>query len=307
MRPVLFFLAFISFTTTVNAQNRYTDTSATCIAFWKNQEARIYQVKRTKQKYDEGVLRSSGESYYEAHIKVLDSTETGFKIEWTYKNFRSSIKNEFAIASLNAIMESLKVVYRTDDLGMFTELLNWEEVRDKALSNYQAALTAKAREEEFIVALNQLKAIFQSKENIEAIMIKDVQMLHSPFGVEFTKSGMSLEAQLPNVTGGEPFPATIVLKLDEINERANKAVVSVNQAIDKGKAGPVIAAILMKLSTKPLDDAELVKRIKDMDITDLVQFTYAIDSGWFTRIFYERTSIVADMKLMETYEFMEKK
>ncbi|MBK7305919.1 MAG: hypothetical protein IPI88_02075 [Chitinophagaceae bacterium] len=105
-------------------------------------------------------------------------------------------------------MENIKIVYKTDDVGMFTELINWEEVRDFSISNYEKALANKSQTSDFIAALNQIKAIFQSKENTEALLIKEIQFFHAPFGMEYNKTGTLVEIELPNVTGVRPSRPT---------------------------------------------------------------------------------------------------
>jgi hypothetical protein len=296
-------LSIISF-----SQNRITDTSATCISFWQNKETRVYQVKHSKEKFDALSRRSLSEGNYEAQIKIIDSTATGFTIEWIYKNFEISGAPENVLNSLFTIMEGLKIVYKTDDVGTFTELVNWEEVRDFALARYEKAVAKNSHTKEFIAALNQIKSIFQSKENIEAVLIKEIQLFHTPFGVEYTKTGSIIETDLPNITGGDPFPSTITIKLDELDQKKDLIRVSLNQTIDKEKAGPIIAEILKKISSSPIkDETELKRQIKDMEITDLSEYSYAISSGWITRVLYKRTSNIGAIKAVETYLITQKK
>lgn len=308
MRSVPIFFALILFSAITYSQNRVTDTSATCIAFWNNKETRVYQIRHTKEKLESGNRRSFSEGFYEAHIRVIDSSEAGFTMEWVYKNFKTQLADQHALNSLNTIMEGLKIVYKTDDVGMFTELMNWEEVRDWAFSNYKKALEAKSGNKDFVAALNKLKTIFQSKENIQNILIQEVQLFHAPYGVEYFTSGTIVETELPNVTGGAPFPATIIIKLEDLNIPAERVMVSMSQSIDKGKAGPILAAILKKLSSKPIENEIVLNdQIKDIEISDINQFTYHLSSGWLSKIFFKRTSNLGDLKQTEIYEITEKK
>jgi len=307
---IKFFIALFALytTTAAYAQNRTTDTSATCIAFWKNKDTRVYQIKHTKEKYDEAKSKTVAEATYEAHVNVIDSTAKGFTIEWVYKNYSTSGAPEQTLNSLHSIMEGLKIIYKTDNMGTFTELTNWKEVSDFAISAYQKAVAAQPQNKEFAAGLNQIKAIFQSKENIEALLIKEVQLFHSPFGVEYNKAGTTIETALPNVTGGAPFPATITLILNELNQKQDYCKVSLNQVIDKGKAGPIITEMLKKLSATPIkDEEELKKQVMDMEISDINEFTFAISSGWIQRVFYSRTTNVGTIKQTESFEITEKK
>jgi hypothetical protein len=295
----------IASVTICNAQNRTTDTSATCIAFWKNKATKVYQIKHSKEKSSAKGITTS-EAVYEAHLKVTDSTAAGFTVEWVYKNFKSAGTADNTINSLNAILEGLKIIYKTDDVGIFTELVNWKEVKEFAIGNYEKAVVNKNTDKEFIFALSQIKAIFQSKENIEAVLIREVQLFHSPYGVEYTQSPVVTEIELPNVTGGAPFPATIIIKLDELNLPKDYCKVSLNQTIDKGKAGPIIATMLKKLSgSKIADEAEINSQIKNMEISDLNSFTYSISGGWMSKIVYKRIANVGISKSVDIYEITE--
>ena len=300
-----FCILLIAAVTVCTAQNRTTDTSVTCIAFWKNKATKVYQIKHSKERSSAKGITTS-EATYEAHLKVTDSTTAGFTVEWVYKNFKSTGTGDNTINSLNAILEGLKIIYKTDDVGMFTELVNWKEVKEFALGNYEKAVVNKNTDKEFIFAMSQIKAIFQSKENIETLLIREVQLFHSPYGVEYTQSPVVTETKLPNVTGGTPFPAIIILKLDELNLPNDYCKVSLNQTIDKGKAGPIIAAMLKKLSgSKIADEAEINSQIKGMEISDLNSFTYSISSGWMSKIVYKRIANVGISESVDIYEITE--
>jgi hypothetical protein len=292
----------------VSAQNRITDTSATCIAFWKKGESKKYKIIHSKEKGSSNEQKNTTTSSYEALIKVIDSTETSFTIEWTYKNFTITGVAENTLTSLNALMEGQRIVYKTDDVGMFSELVNWQEIRDFALKTYENTIQKKSNNKEFIAALSQIKTIFNSKENIEALLIKEVQLFHSPYGIEYGKIGNIVETELPNVTGGKPFPAKIIIKLDKLIEKDNFCQVSINQKIDKNKAGPIMIDMLKKLSNKPIsDEARMKKEIQNLEISDENSYKYYISSGWINNFTFRRTSNIMDMSQIETYIFTEVK
>lgn len=294
----LFALSNISF-----SQNRFTDTSATCIAFWKKNDNMVYKIVHTKTKTDSKEHYSARVSNYEAHIKIVDSAESGFTIEWTYKNFKVTGASEQALNSLETIIEGMKFIYKTDNVGMFSDLLNWQEVKTIAFANYEKAIAQKGQSGEFVAALNQIKSIFNSKENTETILIKEVQLFHAPYGLEYNRKAELFETELPNVTGGAPFPANITMSLDELDEKRDIIKISINQTIDKGKSGPIIADILKKLSGSAIkDEAEMKKQIRDMEISDINQYTISLISGWISDIAFKRTTNIGAMKQIETYQ-----
>lgn len=292
--------------TTVVAQNRFTDSSATCIAFWSRHDSHVYKIRHVKSKTGQNDQILSRESNYEAHIKVVDSTEKGFTIEWTYKNFQASGVTENVLNSLETIMDGIKFIYKTDDMGMFSELVNWEQVRDRAFASYEKAIAEKGRSNELIAALKQVKSIFNSKENIESVLIKEVQLFHTPYGREYNKTAEVFETELPNVTGGSPFPANITIVLDTVNIKNDLINLSISQTIDKGKAGPIIVDILKKISATPIkDETEMKRQVKEMEISDISQYTISLSTGWIKYLVFNRTSKISTNKQVETYQISE--
>lgn len=276
----IFITLLFSATAAASAQNRITDTTATCIAYWNNNESRIYQIKRSKVKYDAGTVKSSSGASYEAHIKITDSTAYGFTIEWIYRNFKAEGTGEHALNSLNAIMEGMIIRYKTDELGSFAELINWKEVRDFAIQKYESIAKQPSQQKEFVAALDQVKSIFQSKENIETAMIKEIQLYHTPYGVEYNLSEQSQVTALPNITGGKAIPATISYKIIKLDPPNDFCKVYQNQTIDKGAAGPIIADMLKKLSGGKLqNEADIKKEIANLEISDINEFSYSISTG----------------------------
>ncbi len=298
---LLIFLNFSSF-----SQNRLTDKTATCIAFWNNKEQKVYKIVHSKERYSLGKLKSKSEVDYEAHVKIIDSTADGFIIEWKYKNFKASKVEDSITGSMNEIMEGLTIKYKTDDVGAFSELLNWEEVRDYAFNSIDKIAREKPIGMAFNNAFTQTKNMFKTKENIEAVLIKEIQLLHTAYGVEFNLKGDVVETELPNVSGGKPFPAKIIIKLNEINLKENYCKVSVNQTIDKGKAGPIILDFIKKMT---LADSQKnimkSKSIERMEISDINEITYAISNGWIVKLFYQRTADILNTKQIEEYKFFE--
>lgn len=295
----LVFLSQITF-----AQNRITDTSATCIAFWKKGDYKIYKVTRTREKNNSSNIKSVTSGSYETHIKIIDSTNNGYIIEWTNKNFKGQNAEKEILANLNAVLEGMKIIYKTDDVGTFVELVNWKEVRDFAFISLEN-LIKKASEKEIINSINQIKPYFQTKESIETFLIKEIQLYHTPYGAEYNFKGSPTATELPNAFGGNPFPATIIPKLEEINTTKDYCKVTLNQTVDKGKAGAIMAEMLLKISKKAVEDeVEMRKQIKDLEFSDTNEFSFAINSGWHKRIFYSRKTNVGSTKQVESLEII---
>ncbi|MCY7292215.1 MAG: hypothetical protein LH615_08535, partial [Ferruginibacter sp.] len=78
-----------------------------------------------------------------------------------------------------------------------------------------------------------------------------------------------------------------------------------NQTIDKGKAGQIILDFMKKMAGYDLNKLNPNnKTLEEMEISDVNEFTYALDSGWITKLMYKRTLNVLDTKQVETYQFL---
>lgn len=61
-------------------------------------------------------------------ILILSSSNKR-PVEWYYKNFKTDSQN-VPVQKIMSIAKDIKVVYRTDELGIFVEVVNWKEIRD---------------------------------------------------------------------------------------------------------------------------------------------------------------------------------
>ena len=64
----------------------------------------------------------------------------------------------------------------------------------------------------------------------------------------------------------------------------------------------------MKISGNTIkDEAQMKRLVKELEISDITQYTYSIASGWLSKIFYKRTTNIGSLKQIETYVITEKK
>lgn len=98
------------------------------------------------------------------------------------------------------------MIFRTSETGEFKELINWQDVRDSYIKMMEISLPKKM-DSTAKIALEQSKAIFNSKEMVESSLIKEIQVFYLPYGNTFTTNEINATTQLPNPFAGEPLPA----------------------------------------------------------------------------------------------------
>lgn len=287
MKKHLFLSFFILLSLGLYAQNTYSDSSVTCVAYWKKNDLRTftiakYEEKRLDQARSEVKLMS-----YDVTIRVLDSTKDGYKLEWKQGNVNIKGMDSVANTLAGRLLSGVKFIYATDDVGSFKELLNWQEVRDFYVNMLKMQFSKSRADSMSRSMIENMIAKLSTKESVEAIMIKEVQLLYNPYGVEFPKQALSTETELPNMLGGQPFPAIMTFSMAALDVKNNLATVLITQEVDKQKGKSILLDLLQKLSRgASLNDIN--SAIEKVEITDRISLTFHLATGWQSKVEYVR-------------------
>lgn len=281
-------------------QNKVTDTSATVVGYWGKGDTKKLIVKQGKEKNVNGKSSKEG-SAYEATMKVLDETEKSYTIEWTYRNISVDSDNPL-MKSLYKMAEGLKVIYKTDELGIFKELVNWEEMQsylykglDKVEKEFGDNQAAKA-------VVKQFKGIYSTRESIESTL-RDIQLYHTPYGAEYKlNEPITAETQLPNILGGDPFPARLEIQMTVLKPKENYCKIVTKQEIDKERASKIIFEFIKKMAEKSGKPLPKDTEIPVITTNDISEHEIELAEGWVKRAYYKREMQSGQVKQIETYE-----
>ena len=249
MNKLLIFGTLFLFSSTLFGQISVKDSTVQVIGYWAMQDAQSYDVSYEKIKIKSKDTISREITKYEVDIKVIDSTENSYTIEWFYKNYSIDTENDL-VKKLTSIANDISVIIKTDEYGVFMEVVNWEEVRD-----YLTKVTETLKEElkdvpnyEQIIA--NVMSIYSTKESIEANAVKDAIQFYSFHGVKYTL-GEELEGILEttNNYGGKPFETDVRISLDEINEEDGNSILRMKQIVNSEELTDATYNYLNKLGT----------------------------------------------------------
>lgn len=301
-KAVFLLVTLIVNCTFIFGQNTVTDTSATIVGYWHKGDRQVLNISRSKESFNNGELSSSASSTYQAHVRILKETPYSYTIEWIYRGINTGTEESGLAKSLTKLTEGLKVIYKTDELGIFVELVNWKEMRDKINKSFDKITKEFGKNSEVKMAINQLKEVFSSKLAIEQTLIKDIQLYHSPFGGEYIlNEKLEFEGELPNIFGGEPFTGIFYVELSELEPEKHYCKLEILQILDPVKSAELLAEILQKLVSvtgNTLDDNDVPK----LDIKDNSEYEVDLYTGWLTRAYNKRVVIVDKNRQVETYE-----
>jgi hypothetical protein len=216
----------------LHAQINEKDSTVQVIAYWNKSEKQSYVV--TEERYKVRGSDTSDTDYYQykVDITVTDSTDASYTIDWFYHDHVFKPENELK-KKIASIAENSSMIIMTDELGSFTETVNWRDLKEMIDS---AALVLK---QEYRDAANIDKIIeklveqFSSREVIETTAIEEILQFYAFHGGKY-KLGEEVSGSLKmrNLMGGEALDSEVIIWLDEINPEEDNYIIRMQQTID---------------------------------------------------------------------------
>lgn len=284
-------------------QNQVTDSTATCVAYWKKGDVKNLTILKTSTTNQDGKPITTKASC-QAIMTVLEESETGYKIKWQYKTDNSS-QELSAFEKFNILLTNLTLIYTVKETGDFDSLVNYQEVKKFLTTSIDELLKQpKYKDPEFKKYFAQLRPIIENRIAIEGVLMKDIKVLHSPYGVEFNLNNPQVfETELPNIFGGAPFPAITTLSLLKLEASKDWARIGISQTVDKEKSAVILKEILIKIASPVRSDAkEGIEKsgIDSIELSDNYEYDLSLSDGWMNKISFTRVVKVKDIQKTET-------
>lgn len=269
---------FVFFVTFSKSQNVVNNKTATVIGYWSVGESMRYELTMKKEKFKEGKLVSSYVSTSKVEVTVVDSTGDSYKVHWKYNEVKVTDNlNNPILQQFGRLAEGMTLIYLTDEMGTFTELINWKEIQATVYNTFNEILKVNDSPEARAV-MDQLKAIYATRESIEYLVIKEVQLFHMFYGgqYELRKKYVS-ETNLPNFLGGDSLPAVITVEMTDMKPKKDYCKILFDQNIDKEKAVQIIMEWAQKISGETTVDKS---KLPELNIDDKTVGEFELSTGW---------------------------
>lgn len=256
------------------------ENSVQVVAYWNLGEQQTYSVTTQKLKISGSDTTSNETVSYDVDIKVIDSTETSYLLEWRYYNYSTNSKQEF-LKKLMEMSENMKIVIETDEFGVFVGVKDWEKVRDY-IGKTIKKLKAEFKSVEGIdKVFEQIKDSYSSKGAIETFALKEVQQFLHFHGIVYE---LNVEVETP-VTVPNAYKQNEVLNgiwsaaLEEINEEDGSFILKSVQEIDPEELTDATFEYLKfiaKSTGVPSPDKEEIGLLQNVTTT----VSSILDLGW---------------------------
>ena len=264
VKIIVIFLLGLTYTSF--GQIDLSDTTALVIAHWKMNEMQSYKVSSTSNTTEEDNLISSQIILYDLSVKVLDSSQVGYILEWTRKNFEITSDDDFE-KTLIKITEDIPFWITTDEFGSSIQVLNWEDVSNEIIKRAEVLKESNKDFPERIKKINKIVRQSSSKELVEMSMILDAQQFFAFHGAKYKfDEKIDLQVKVPNNFGGDPLDANSTLIMDQVNIKQGTFIIRTSQRINPQQLTAVTYDYLSSLNMvgaelPPFEEFPLVTKL----------------------------------------------
>lgn len=243
------------------------------VAWWSPNDAYLYRVEKIKEVYKNGERTTYDSSAAEVLFEVLDSTETEYRLGWTYQTalfeghgFMTKLPDSI-VAKLTVpdAAGPTGIVYKTDEVGSLLSIENASEIRMTMLSKLaviEDMYSDQKQREAFQKIMAPIKDIYTSDAGIEQLVAKELQLFHMLFGVAIDSgSTIDYDDQLANLFGGDPIPAKARLIQTTMDTAAGTFTV-INELVPNEKAiKKLLQEVMGKLTENKKEAKQAVKKM----------------------------------------------
>lgn len=214
-------ILIVSLSVSVKGQINAEDSSVQVIGFWNINDKHTYVVSSEEFQVRGTDTTDREFSSYTVDVTILDSSADSYTVEWFYRDYSFSDQDTLT-RKLMSIIEDMPIRIKTNELGVFQEIINWIELRDlcyKVFAKLKESFHDVLQEHpEFEKYIDYVEETFSTKKSIEASIINEIHQFYTFHGAKYELGEeYKLVLKTANLTGGEPFDTDVRVWLDEIN------------------------------------------------------------------------------------------
>jgi hypothetical protein len=286
----------------VSAQITPSDSSIQVITYWSKNDKQTYKVTNTKYHVLKGDTTGREVTTYDVDVTVQDSTEKSYTVEWKYKNVTAEGVNKFT-ASLMGLANNTRVVFKTDEMGAFIEVINWKEVQslmkqglEKIRKDFKDVPNIKA-----ITA--EVEKRLTTKEAIEEQGIYDILQFHTFHGAKYTLNEEYTKSLVSDGVPGHPVGVEMLVRVSDLNVEDDNAIVRMWKTYDTKQMTDATYEILKQMALG-MGSKEFPKReeMPDVNFEESVFSRVHGSTGWVIYSIHTKQTATGDKTEVEERE-----
>jgi hypothetical protein len=286
-------IALLLLAATVYAQQdpqKETQPVVQIVTYWEPGDSHSYDLEMgTRMSLAAGETESF--TSYRILVEVLEWTEKGYLIQWTYTNAAPPEGGNAFERRVVEINEGLSVRYYISDLGEFAGVENWQDIAAKARGDIESIRREFSGEPDIDKSLDTVAGAFESEEQFEKLAMEEVKFYHMLHGYSYLMNDpMVAEGVVENPFGGTPIQSKTTIELAEVDDERNTAYLVYTRTFEQ----TALERALFEALNGYLPDGELssdqIAALPAFDMLIKKQFIFHTASGWLLEAYSERFS-----------------
>lgn len=260
------------------------------VAYWSVGDTYDFEITKVQRQKEEGQIVKNDSTSYVVTFEILDSTETSYRIKWSFNTDLSSLNIPESMLGEFSKYEKTEVIYETSEMGEFRGIENWEEIAKNMNALFAEVINNLDGDKALLTELLEpMRAAFNTKEGIEQLVFKEIIYFHFLFGLEYSVTEIiEYEEVIPNLFGGDPVRADAKIYVKEVDFNNAFCVM-----VKEGKLNPkdtkkLMESLFKRLSLDKKMYNDFIKKSK-IEITDFYQFEFFYYPGVPQKIEANRT------------------
>ena len=237
------------------------------VAYWSAGDVYEFRVEKINNQWKNGEHTKMDTTSYDVRFEVLDSTETSYRIQWNYEMDLGGMSLPQKMARKILDDAELEVIYKTNELGEFLEVENWEEIAEHMKEFYDKVISIVSfsngmDKDSVAMALIPKTQMFESQAGVEQGFLKELQYFHFPMGIEFdSESVLQYEDELPSLVGSGSIRADCRIRVDSFDIEQDYVVLSHEMQLYQEDTKEMLAALFEKMNI--LDQTKLNSLVEE--------------------------------------------
>ncbi len=272
-------------------------TKVPFISYWSKGDSYDFRITKIKQQWKEGVLTKNDSSAYVVNFLVIDSTESNYKIKWSYKTNLTEFNIPPELFDKFSEYEITDVIYQTSEVGELIGIENWEEISRMMNRLFTDLIDIYAKEKKIskhvlAKSMQSLISFYNSKQGIEQIVFKELQYFHFPFGLVYSISEPIIyEETLPSLLGGNSIRGDSKIYFEYVDFENFYCVFIQEMMLNPEDTKEMITAFINSMN---LDDEEMKKAMNTakFEIKDYNRYEYFYSPGIPYKIESNRQTLI---------------
>ena len=268
---------------------------------WKVGDTKTAFIEKVSSEVEVG--ESDPEEVVESSVvrfEVKKDTEHFFVVQVTLEDvaLRTLIEFYKNIEDEEVETKDLSLLYNVDKISGQAELVNWQEVQAMIQKDYDNVLTlihkvAPETNEYTATVFGNIKALFETKESIEAAMMNEIDFILEPFQNDFIFGDTVVHINRSENPFKPTDSITQITKLYLANFDSEKSTCEIHKTIDLNltEFKQMMTDMMLKFVDAE-NEEEVIKMKNEIDLLDFkvhnrTAMTYDMNTTWPLKVVKE--------------------